>query len=387
MESNIIQINYQDKLITLIPTAHVSKNSVELVNETIDEIKPDCICIELDQDRYNSLTNPEKYRQTDIVKIIKNKQVGMMLVNLILANYQRKLAVNLNNKSGSEMLAAIEKSKELNTKLVLADRNIKTTFSRIWSNQNFFDKIKLLTGIISAIFDDEDLSEEDIAQLQDKDMLNAALNEISQQFPKIKEVLVDERDKYLAYKIKNAPGKNIVAVLGAAHCVNVPNYINQDYSIAEFDKVKEKTIAQKMSGWIIPVIIVIAIALCFKVDSSIGIGQIKSWIIINGSLSAIGVIVAGGHLISAIVAFIAAPITSLNPLLAAGWFAGLLEAKICKPTVADFDSLNEDLNTFKGFRANKVTKILLVVALANLGSTIGTFVAGLDIIKSIFTTI
>ena len=114
MESNIIQINYQDKLITLIPTAHVSKNSVELVNETIDEIKPDCICIELDQDRYNSLTNPEKYRQTDIVKIIKNKQVGMMLVNLILANYQRKLAVNLNNKSGSEMLAAIEKSKELN---------------------------------------------------------------------------------------------------------------------------------------------------------------------------------------------------------------------------------------------------------------------------------
>lgn len=387
MESNIIQINYQDKLITLIPTAHVSKNSVELVNETIDEIKPDCICIELDQDRYNSLTNPEKYRQTDIVKIIKNKQVGMMLVNLILANYQRKLAVNLNNKSGSEMLAAIEKSKELNTKLVLADRNIKTTFSRIWSNQNFFDKIKLLTGIISAIFDDEDLSEEDIAQLQDKDMLNAALNEISQQFPKIKEVLVDERDKYLAYKIKNAPGKNIVAVLGAAHCVNVPNYINQDYSIAEFDKVKEKTIAQKMSGWIIPVIIVIAIALCFKVDSSIGIGQIKSWIIINGSLSAIGVIVAGGHLISAIVAFIAAPITSLNPLLAAGWFAGLLEAKICKPTVADFDSLNEDLNTFKGFRTNKVTKILLVVALANLGSTIGTFVAGLDIIKSIFTTI
>ena len=387
MESNIIQINYQDKLITLIPTAHVSKNSVELVNETIDEIKPDCICIELDQDRYNSLTNPEKYRQTDIAKIIKNKQVGMMLVNLILANYQRKLAVNLNNKSGSEMLAAIEKSKELNTKLVLADRNIKTTFSRIWSNQNFFDKIKLLTGIISAIFDDEDLSEEDIAQLQDKDMLNAALNEISQQFPKIKEVLVDERDKYLAYKIKNAPGKNIVAVLGAAHCVNVPNYINQDYSIAEFDKVKEKTIAQKMSGWIIPVIIVIAIALCFKVDSSIGIGQIKSWIIINGSLSAIGVIVAGGHLISAIVAFIAAPITSLNPLLAAGWFAGLLEAKICKPTVADFDSLNEDLNTFKGFRTNKVTKILLVVALANLGSTIGTFVAGLDIIKSIFTTI
>ncbi len=387
MESNIIQINYQDKLITLIPTAHVSKNSVELVNETIDEVKPDCICIELDQDRYNTLTEPEKYRNTDIVKIIKDKQVGMMLVNLILANYQRKLAVNLNNKSGSEMLAAISKAKENNITLVMADRKIKTTFARIWSNQNFFDKIKLLTGIISAIFDDEKLSEEDIAQLQDKDMLNAALNEISQQFPKIKEVLVDERDKYLAYKIKHAPGKNIVAVLGAAHCVNVPNYIQQDYSIAEYDKVKEKTKLQKMSGWIIPILIVVAIILCFRVDSNVGLKQIESWILINGSLSAIGVLIAGGHLISALVAFIAAPITSLNPLLAAGWFAGLLEAKICKPTVADFDSLSEDLNTFKGFRTNKVTKILLVVALANLGSTLGTFIAGLDIIKSIFSNL
>ena len=387
MESNIIQINYQDKLITLIPTAHVSKNSVELVNETIDEVKPDCICIELDQDRYNTLTEPEKYRNTDIVKIIKDKQVGMMLVNLILANYQRKLAVNLNNKSGSEMLAAISKAKENNITLVMADRKIKTTFAHIWSNQNFFDKIKLLTGIISAIFDDEKLSEEDIAQLQDKDMLNAALNEISQQFPKIKEVLVDERDKYLAYKIKHAPGKNIVAVLGAAHCVNVPNYIQQDYSIAEYDKVKEKTKLQKMSGWIIPILIVVAIILCFRVDSNVGLKQIESWILINGSLSAIGVLIAGGHLVSALVAFIAAPITSLNPLLAAGWFAGLLEAKICKPTVADFDSLSEDLNTFKGFRTNKVTKILLVVALANLGSTLGTFIAGLDIIKSIFSNL
>lgn len=387
MENNIIQINYQDKLITLIPTAHVSKNSAELVEKTIDKLKPDSICIELDQDRYNSLTEPEKYRQTDIVKIIKNKQVSMMLVNLILANYQRKLAVNLNNQSGQEMLVGIQKAKELNANLVLADRNIKITFSRIWANQKFTDKIKLINGIIAALFDDEKLTEDDIAQLQDKDMLNAALNEISQQFPRIKEVLVDERDKYLAYKIKNAPGKNIVAVLGAAHCVNVPNYINQNYSIDELEKVKEKTKFDKIKGWIIPILIIIAILCCFKIDSSIGANQIKSWILINGSLSAIGVIIAGGHLLSAITAFVCAPFTSLNPLLAAGWFAGLLEAKLSKPTVADFDNLNTDLNTFKGFRKNKVTKILLVVALANLGSTLGTFIAGLDIIKSIFSNI
>ncbi|MGI6608398.1 MAG: TraB/GumN family protein [Erysipelotrichaceae bacterium] len=383
----VIQIDYQDKNITLIPTAHVSKESVELTKETIDAVRPDSICIELDKDRYNSLIDPVSYRNTDISKIIKEKKVFMMLVNVILSNFQKKIAEQLGSKSGQEMLIGIEKAKELNANLILADRNVSITFKRIWANLNFADKFKLVTLLLASVLEEEEVTEEDLKSLQQKDMLTAALDEVSKQFPNITEVLVDERDKYLAYKIKNAPGKNIVAILGAAHTINIPKYIFMDYDISQYDIIPEKKKAGKIAGWIIPIIIVTLILTSFKLDTSIGFQQLKGWILINGSLSALGVLFCRGHILSMLTAFIAAPVTSLNPLLAAGWFAGLVEARILKPTVADFDTLSSDLNSFKGFVSNKVTRILLVVLLANLGSTIGTFVSGLSIVKAIFNLI
>ncbi len=383
----LIKIDYQGKTITLIPTAHVSKESADLTRETIDAIKPDSICIELDNDRYNSLIDPVNYRNTDISKIIKEKKVFMMLVNVILSNFQKKIAQQLGSKSGQEMLVGIEKAKELNAHLVLADRNVSITFKRIWANLSVADKFKLVTLLLTSVLEDEEITEEDLKSLQQKDMLTAALDEVSKEFPNITEVLVDERDKYLAHKIKNAPGKNIVAILGAAHTINIPKYIPMDYDIAQYDVVPEKKKSSKIVGWIIPVIIVSLILTSFKLNTSIGFQQLKSWILINGSLSALGVLICRGNILSMITAFLAAPITSLNPLLAAGWFAGLVEAKILKPTVADFDNLSNDLNTFKGFVTNRVTRILLVVVFANLGSTIGTFVSGLNIVKAIFNLI
>ncbi len=380
----LIQIDYQGKTITLIPTAHVSKESVELTKETIDAIQPDSICIELDKDRYNSLVDPVNYRNTDISKIIKEKKVFMMLVNVILSNFQKKIAAQLGSKSGQEMLVGIEKARELNANLILADRNVSITFKRIWANLSASDKFKLITLLLTSVLEDEEITEEDLKSLQQKDMLTAALDEVSREFPNITEVLVDERDKYLAHKIKNAPGKNIVAILGAAHTINIPKYIHMDYDIAQYDVVPEKKKSSKIAGWIIPVIIIVLILTSFKLDTSIGFQQLKGWILINGSLSALGVLICRGNILSMITAFMAAPITSLNPLLAAGWFAGLVEAKILKPTVADFDNLSNDLNTFKGFVTNRVTRILLVVVFANLGSTIGTFVSGLNIVKAIF---
>jgi pheromone shutdown-related protein TraB len=383
----VIHIDYQGKQITLIPTAHVSKESVQLTKETIDAIQPDSICIELDRDRYNSLIDPVNYRNTDISKIIKEKKVFMMLVNVILSNFQKRIAEQLGSKSGQEMLVGIEKAKELNADLILADRNVSITFKRIWANLSFSYKYKLITLLLTSILDDEEITEEDLKSLQQKDTLTAALNEVSKKFPNITEVLVDERDKYLAHKIKHAPGEKIVAILGAAHTVNVPKYIHMDYDIDQYDIVPEKKKSSKIAGWIIPIIIVSLILASFKLDTSIGFQQLKGWILINGSLSALGVLICRGHILSMLTAFVFAPITSLNPLLAAGWFAGLVEAKILKPTVADFDRLSSDLNTFKGFVSNKVTRILLIVLFANLGSTIGTFVSGLSIVKAIFNLI
>ncbi|MBO4218492.1 MAG: TraB/GumN family protein [Erysipelotrichaceae bacterium] len=387
MENNVITINLDGKEITLIPTAHVSKQSVELVEKTIDEVHPDSICIELDQDRYNSLTDPDRFRNTDIVKIIREKRVAMLLVNLILANYQKKMAANLSSTSGAEMLMGINKARELNAQLIMADRPVQTTFKRIWANMGFKDKIQMLSAVISAIFDDEEISEEDLANLQQSDILNSALKEVSEKFPRVAEVLVDERDRYLASKIRHAPGTRVVAILGAAHTLNVPKYIQQEYDISQLDEIPPKKTSSKIIGWVIPALIIIAILFSFKVNADIGLKQLKTWIIFNGTLSALGALLGGGHPLSILVAFLAAPITSLNPLLASGWFAGLTEAWLRKPTVEDFEKLSDDTSTFKGFWKNKVSRILLIVLLASLGSSIGTFASGLSIFSSLINNL
>ena len=357
------------------------------MEKTIDEIQPDSICIELDQDRYNSLTDPDRFRNTDIVKIIREKRVAMLLVNLILANYQKKMAANLSSTSGAEMLMGINKARELNAQLIMADRPVQTTFKRIWANMGFKDKIQMLSAVISAIFDDEEISEEDLANLQQSDILNSALKEVSEKFPRVAEVLVDERDRYLASKIRHAPGSRVVAILGAAHTLNVPKYIQQEYDISQLDEIPPKKTSSKIIGWVIPALIIIAILFSFKVNADIGLKQLKTWIIFNGTLSALGALLGGGHPLSILVAFLAAPITSLNPLLASGWFAGLTEAWLRKPTVEDFEKLSDDTSTFKGFWKNKVSRILLIVLLASLGSSIGTFASGLSIFSSLINNL
>ena len=386
MEVDLIRIELpeKDKVVTLIPTAHVSKNSAEMAAEAIDEIKPDAICIELDEDRYNSLSDPEKYRNTNLSQIIKDKKVSFMLVNLILGNYQKKISKQLGTSSGGEMLVGIQKAKEYNCELVLADRKIQTTFKRIWASLSGKDKIRLIYLIISSLFDDEEITEEDLLKIQQEDQLMAALGEVSKEFPGLSEALVTERDMYIANKIRNAPGKNVVAILGAAHTIGVQQYIHEDYDITQFDEIPPKKPIGKILKWAFPVLILAIIIHSFTIDPDTGWKQIKTWILLNGTLSALGVVIAGGTILSILVAFLAAPLTSLNPLLAAGWFAGLTEAHFRNPTVADFDNLSEDLNSLKGIWHNRVTKVLLVVIFANLGSTIGTIISSLNIFSSLF---
>ena len=383
MEINTIVLEYKDKKITLIPTAHVSKDSAEFAARIIDEINPDCICIELDQDRYNSLTDPDKYRETDIIKIIKQKKVTFMLANLILANYQRKMAEKLGSRSGQEMLIGIQKSRELNVPLILADRNIQTTFKRLWGLLSGKDRIKLISSIISSLFDDEEITEEDILKLQQSDMLTEALGEVSREFPVISDVLVTERDRYLAWKIRNAPSNNIVAILGAAHTLGIQKYLYEDYDIQQYDVIPPKKLSSKLMGWIIPLLVLVAILASFSVNGEIGMRQIRTWILFNGSLSALGALIAGGSIPAILVAFIAAPITSLNPLLASGWFAGITEAYVRKPSVDDFTNIPKDIESWKGFWKNRVTRILMIVIAANIGSTLGTFISGLSIFSNI----
>ena len=382
MNENIIKIQYKDKEIYLVKTAHVSKNSIEDVDNCVNEVNPDSICIELDQDRYNKITEPEKWRDTDIVKVIKNKQVGFLLVNVILASFQKRMAKTMDSTSGAEMLEGIKLAKERNINLVLADRSVKTTFARIWNKLSGKEKFHLLTSSIESIFDDEEITEEDLAKLKEADALEAALLDISKEFPTVKEVLVDERDKYLCEKIRTAKGNKIVAIIGAAHSIGIGKYLDEPIDCNELNKVEKKKYSiGNIIKWAIPITLAAIVIYTIIANRDIGIQQLKSWILWNGTLSALGVLCAFGHPLSILTAFVMAPITSMNPILAAGWFAGIVEATIRKPKVKDFEDLTQDTSTFKGFWKNRVTRILFVVIFANLFSTIGTFISGVDIVK------
>ncbi len=384
MSDNITRLQYQDKEILLIATAHVSKDSVDLVKETIDREQPDSICIELDEARYQSIKNPKEWENTDVVKIIKEKKVGFMLINLALSSYQKKIAKKLNTAVGQEMLQGIKSAEETGAHLVLADRSIQVTFLRIWRKLSFIEKCKLLFGLI---FDEDDseetVTDEYLQELLQKDMLQSVLEEMNQQFPTIGDILVSERDQHLAEKIKQAPGPKVVAILGGAHVPGVSQEIYREHDITELTTIPPKKPTGKIIGWAIPLLIVGLILYGFVLSPETGWGQIKSWILWNGGLAALCTALSLGHPLTVLTALAVAPISSLNPLLACGWFAGLTEAAIRKPTVKDVNNIPEDIFHFKGFFRNRFLRILLIVIMANIGSSIGTVVAGLDIISKI----
>ena len=380
-EENITRLHVNGKEIILIGTAHVSKKSAEQVKEVIEAEKPDSVCVELDEPRYQSIMDGNKWKEMDIFKVIKEKKATLLLMNLAISSFQKRMAKQIGIKPGQEMIQGIESAKETGAELVLADRNIQVTFSRIWHNIGLFGKAKLMLQIFYGIFNNETVSEEELEKLKSKDMLNAMLNEFTVAFPRLKTPLIDERDQYLAEKIRYAPGEKVVAVLGAAHVPGITKEIHKEHDLKKLTAVPPKSPAPKIIAWMIPILILSVIAYTFYANPSAGMQQTISWVLWNGSFSALGAAIAMGHPLAILTAFVAAPITSLNPLLAAGWLAGLVQAFIRRPSVADFETLAEDVYSVKGFWNNKVTRILLIVVLANLGSTLGTIIGGADVVR------
>ena len=383
---DIHYISLNEKDIFLIGTAHISKTSAETVRNFIIEEKPDSVCVELCQSRYQSITDPEKWKNMDIITIIKQKKALLLLVNLILSAFQKRLARQLGLNPGQEMIEAINAAKENNINIVLADRDIQITFTRIWKKLGFFGKFKLLFMLLMSIFAREDISEEEIERLKSEDVLTAALNDLAVSFPRLKSTLIDERDQYLAEKIKNAPGKKIVAVVGAGHIPGIKKELFKEHDLNALNHIPKSANWVKWLLWAIPIAIIIMIISTFRISAISGMNQILQWLLWNGSLAALGAFITAAHPLSILTAFLAAPITSLNPLLAAGWFAGIAEAMLRKPRVEDFENLG-NITTFGDFFRNRVTKILLVVAMTNLGSSFGTFIGGAKIIQIFVDTI
>jgi len=366
------------KEIILVGTAHISKESIELVEKTIEEEAPDVIGVELDKDRLYQLMSGKKWQETNLVEIIQTGKTYLFLLNVLLSNMQRQLGAHVGVQPGAEMLAALKKAQDKKLPVQLLDRDVRVTLKRAFNAMGFIEKAKLGASIVGGFFGvGEKVTVEKIEELKKEDLINSLMKELGKQFPSIKKVLVDERDTYIAEMVKHSPGKKIVAVVGAGHLEGIIDYLKKEKKtdIQQLNNTPHKTNYLKWVGAFLPAIFLVLILWGFWVKGfDTTLNMLVYWVLITGGLSALGALLARAHPFSIIAAFISAPITTLHPALAAGWVSGLVEARFNPPKVLDFEQLPE-VGTLSGFYNNKVTHILIVAALTNLGATIGIIIA------------
>jgi len=382
MNQPLKHITLNDREIILVGTAHISKESIEDVKQCVTSEHPDCVCVELDEQRYKALTNEKQWQQLDIIEVLKSGKGFLLLANLVLAAFQKRIGSDVGVKPGDEMKAAVTIAEELSIKTELVDRPIHITLKRAWAKNSLWGKSKLLAALLSSAFSTEKLSAEQIEALKDKSEMDGMMAEMAEYLPQVKEALIDERDRYLATKIWNAPGKKIVAVLGAGHLAGTETYLEQlqngsvPNDVSDIADVPPKSALAKVSGWIFPALIVLLIAAgFFKGGVAASSALLLRWLLWNGSLAAAGTLIALGHPVSIITGFLGAPLATLNPFIGVGLFTGIVQAWVRKPQVADMENLTTDVMSIKGWYKNKIAHILLIFFLSSLGGAIGNFIA------------
>jgi len=387
-DNSYIRLLVDDKEIILVGTAHISQDSVDTVVRTIDEIVPDTVCVELDSQRYQSLIDKKGWESLNLKEVIKKRQIPFLLVNLALSSYQKRMGLQTGVKPGAELAAAAQTAEERGMKVELIDRNIRTTMLRVWRKTGLWNKMKVMVSLFGSLFEKQELDEEELAKLREGDTLSSMLDEMGKLLPSVKQILVDERDTYMTYHIRNAPGEKVLAVVGAAHLPGIVGLLQGDEidsgTISAIEMIPAKTTFSKMVPWLIPgIVIALFIGGFFFGDREQLANAATAWVLANGLFSAFGALLALGHPATIISAFIAAPITSLNPTIGAGFVTGLVQSFVAAPTVRDMEHVGEDLVTIKGWWQNRLARVLLVFLFSSIGSSIGTFVA-LSWLKDIF---
>jgi len=373
---NIVDI---DENLRLLGTAHVSKTSVELVREQIRDFKPDIIAVELCESRLSALKKPEGIDNEDLLKIISDGKAGMIFLQSALSVQQRKMGVDTGEKPGAELLAAINIAEEEKIPFELIDRNVVITLRRAWHSMGFFEKFRVFDALLSDENDDDfDLEE----LLEDSDLLSNMMEDVYLVAPNAGKVLIDERDEFLTGRIQQIRGKGkVLAVVGAGHLKGIQLNLKKP-SLETTSKLNSLNEQPKKPSWPKYLMTTIPIFLALMIGKSVYEGDISElfdsisiWLILNSFLAGLGVLVARGHPMSILVGAIASPITSLNPSLAAGWFAGYTQLKMAPPTGKDAYDFLEFSSLFNIFFKNKVGRVLMVTIFGNLGSSVGSILA------------
>jgi len=376
------RITFGDREIILIGTAHVSQESIDQVIKAIDSEHPDCVAIELDNERLASMKSPDSWKNLDIVKVLKEKKGFILMANLVLSSFQKRMGSDVGVKPGEEMKAAVKAAEDKGIPSVMVDRPIQTTLRRAWAMNSLWGKCKLLAVLLSSAFETESISKEEIENLKNTNEMDSMMSELANYLPAVKKVLIDERDQYLASHIWEAEGKKILAVLGAGHLPGVEKHIERLASgqvstdTSEISQVPPPGIGGKIAGWIFPAVIVALITAGFFTGGAVSsLDMLLRWLLWNGSLAALGAALALGHPLAVLAGFVGAPIATLNPVLGVGLFTGLVQAALRKPKVEDMENLHSDVSSLKTIYKNRILRVLLVFFLSSIGGVIGNFIA------------
>lgn len=376
LPESVQQLHVDGKEVFLVGTAHVSKESVDDVRKTIESIRPDSVCVELCQARFKTMVEKAAWEKMNIFKVIREKKAIFLFAQLMLSAFYHRLGDKLGIEPGAEMLEGIKGAAQVDAELMLADRDIDITLKRVWGSLGFWYKMKMMFHFLYTLLDNEKIDEETINKMKNSDQLESMMESFAQSYPQVKEKLLDERDVYLAQKIKKASGNTVVAVVGAGHVPGIEQHIQKDIPLEPIMEVPARSIVPTLFKWGIPLLIIGLFVLGFlKGGFQHFMDDISIWFMVNGTLSALGSAFAFAHPLTVLASFFAAPLTSLNPMIAAGFVAGIVQALVKKPTVADFKAIPQAILTVKGFWMNPVTRILLVVILANVGSAFGTWIS------------
>jgi pheromone shutdown-related protein TraB len=371
----------------LVGTAHISRESVDLVREVIEKEEPDCVCIELDSRRYEALSRQQRFESLDLKQVIRAKQLATLMLNLVLASYQKYLGLQLGIQPGTELLEAARTAEERGIPVALCDRDIRVTLRRAWHSLSLYRKFLLLSSFLGGIFEKPELTEEDLRELRQQDVMSKLMEELGEAFPGLKTVLIDERDAFLAERIERTSGQRIVAVVGAGHLEGMRRALveGRRTDLEELEAIPPVSSTWKWVGWGIPAVILGSLLLIGLRQGASAAGEnLLFWILANGIPSAVGAAVALAHPATIAAAFLAAPITSLTPLIGAGYVTAFVQAYLKPPLVSELREVSQEIGSVRGWWRNRLLRIFLVFLLTTFGSILGTWVGGAEIVSNLF---
>lgn len=386
-DDDVVRLRVGARDVTLVGTAHISRESADVVERVIATEQPDCVCVELDAQRYAALVERRRFESLDLRAVIRNRQLAPLLLNLVLASYQRQLGGALGVLPGSELIAAARAAEACGIPVHLCDRDVRVTLRRAWAALSLWRKSQLIAALLQSMLESPQLGEDDLRELRRQDVLSRLMRELGEAFPALKRVLIDERDAYLSEQLRRAPGARVVAVIGAGHLAGVRAALEGGGAVdlAALETVPPAGLAVRLAGWSIPAVIILSLLVIgVRQGPAAAGGDVVFWILATGLPGFVGALLALAHPLTMLATFLSAPFTALSPLIGVGYVAAFVQAYVRPPLVREIQTVTDDVRVPRRWWGNRLLRICLVFLLTTIGTSMGTLVGTAEILRRLF---